>query len=77
MPKGCAHIASTESTEYPEPRNQGGMIGYPIREIWGKLFYICSTGVTPFGRNKSIVCFMLQIMHGNLYEILPSRKQFN
>ena len=23
MPKGCAHIASTESTEYPEPRNQG------------------------------------------------------
>ena len=23
MPKGCAHIASTKSTEYPEPRNQG------------------------------------------------------
>ena len=22
-PKGCAHIASTESTECPEPRNQG------------------------------------------------------
>ena len=34
MPKGCAHIASTESTECPEPRNQGGMIGHPIREIW-------------------------------------------
>ena len=25
MPKGCAHIASTESTECLEPRNQGGM----------------------------------------------------
>ena len=35
MPKGCAHIASTESTECPEPRNQGGTIGHPIREIWG------------------------------------------
>ena len=22
--KGCAHIASTESTECPEPMNQGG-----------------------------------------------------
>ena len=37
MPKGCAHIASTESTECPEPRNQGGVIGYPIREIWGEM----------------------------------------
>ena len=27
MSKGCAHIASTESTECPEPRNQGSMIG--------------------------------------------------
>ena len=35
-PKGCAHIASTESTECPEPRNQGGMIGHPIRKIWGE-----------------------------------------
>ena len=34
--KGCAHIASTESTKCPEPRNQGGMIGHPIREIWGE-----------------------------------------
>ena len=34
LPKGCAHIASTESTERPEPRNQGGMIGHPIRKIW-------------------------------------------
>ena len=34
--KGCAHIASTESTECPEPRNQGGAIGHPIREIWGE-----------------------------------------
>ena len=25
MPKGCAHIASTESTECPEPSNQGGI----------------------------------------------------
>ena len=47
MPKGCAYIASTESTECPEPRNKGGMIGYPIREIWSELFYICSTGVIP------------------------------
>ena len=30
MPKGCAHIASTESTECPESRNQDGMIGHPI-----------------------------------------------
>ena len=37
MPKGCAHIASIESTECPEPRNQGGMMGHPIREIWGEL----------------------------------------
>ena len=37
MPKECAHIASTGSTEYPEPRNQGGVVGYPIREIWGEL----------------------------------------
>ena len=34
MPKGCVHIASTESTECPEPRNQGGTIGHPIREFW-------------------------------------------
>ena len=34
--KGCAHITSTESTECPEPRNQGGTIGHPIREIWGE-----------------------------------------
>ena len=33
MPKGCAHIANTKSTEYPEPRNQGGTMGYSIREI--------------------------------------------
>ena len=32
----CAHIASTESTECPEPRDQGGMIGHPIRKIWGE-----------------------------------------
>ena len=36
MPKWCAHIASTESTECPEPRNQGGTIGHPIRKIWGE-----------------------------------------
>ena len=77
MPKGCAHIASTELTEYPDPTNQGGMIGYPIREIWGELIYICSTGVIPFGENKSIVCFMVQTMHRNLYKIFTSRKQFN
>ena len=35
-PKGCAHIASTESTECPEPRNQGGAIGHPIRKMWGE-----------------------------------------
>ena len=35
-PKGCAHIASTESTECPEPRNKGGMIDHPIRKIWGE-----------------------------------------
>ena len=36
MPKGCAPIASTESTECPESRNQGGMIGHPIRKIWSE-----------------------------------------
>ena len=77
MPKGCAHIASTESTEYPEPRNQGGAIGYPIREIWGEFIYICSTGVILFEGNKSIACFMVQIMHRNLWEISTSQKQFN
>ena len=35
MPKGCAYIASTESTECPWARNQQGVIDYPIREIWG------------------------------------------
>ena len=77
MPKGCAHIASTKSTECLEPRNQGGMIGYPIREIWSEFIYICSTGVITFGGNKSKVCFMAQITHRNLLEILSSQKQFN
>ena len=77
MPKGCAHIASTKSSEFPEPRNQGGVRGYPIRKIFGELFYICSTGVIPFGGNKLIVCFMVQIMHRNLYETSTSQKQFN
>ena len=72
MPKGCAHIASTKSTEYPEPRNQGGTIGYPIREISSEFIYICSTGVIPLGGNKSIVCFMVQIIHRNLLEIITS-----
>ena len=36
VPKGCAHIASTESIECPEPRNQWGAIGHPIRKIWGE-----------------------------------------
>ena len=74
MPKGCAHIASTE---YPEPRNQGVMIGYPIREIWGEFIYICSTGVIPLGGNKLTTCFMVKIMHRNLWEISTSQKQFN
>ena len=39
-PKGCAHVASTESTECPEPRNQGDTIDLPIREIWGWLAWI-------------------------------------
>ena len=34
--KGCAHIASTKSTECPGARNQGGTMGHPIREIWGE-----------------------------------------
>ena len=45
MPKGCAHIASTKSTECPEPWNQGGVMGYPIREIWGEFICIWSTSV--------------------------------
>ena len=73
MPKGCTHIACTESTEYPEPRNQGGVIGYPIREIWGKFSYICSTGVISFGGNKLIACFMVQNIHRNLLEIITSQ----
>ena len=48
MPKGCAHIARTESIECPVPRDQGVMTGSPIREIWGELFYLCSAGVIPF-----------------------------
>ena len=40
MPKGCAYIASTESTECPWPRNQRAVIDYPIREIWGWLAWI-------------------------------------
>ena len=39
-PKGCAHIASTESTECPEPRNQGGTISHPIRKIWGEHSFV-------------------------------------
>ena len=49
MPKGCAHIASTKSTEYPEPMNQGGAMGYPIREICAEFICICSTGVITSG----------------------------
>ena len=75
MPKGCAHIASTESTEFTEPRNQGGMIGYPIRNIWCEFIYICSTGVIPFGGSKLIVCFMVKIMHRNLWEVSTSQKK--
>ena len=77
MPKGCAHIASKESTECLEPRNQGGVIDYPIREIWREFIYICSTGVIPFGRNKSIFCFMVQNIHRNLLEIITSGMQLN
>ena len=61
MSKQCAHIASTESTECPELRNQGGAIDHQIRKMWGEFIYIDSTGVIPFGGNKSIVCFMVQI----------------
>ena len=75
MPKGCAHIASTESTEYPEPRNQGGVISYPIRKIWGELIYICSTGVISFWNEKQKDYILTQIMHRNLYEISTSDKQ--
>ena len=34
MSKGCAHITTTKSTECPEPRNQGGVIGHPISGLW-------------------------------------------
>ena len=75
MPKGCAHIASTKSTEYPIPRNHGGVIGYPISVICYEFICICSTGVITIGGNNSKTYFMVQILHSNLQKILPSQKQ--
>ena len=46
--KRCAHIASTKSTECPEPRNQGGMIGPQINVFVIEFIYICSTSVINF-----------------------------
>ena len=77
MPKGCADIASTKSTEYPEPRNQGCTIGIPISVICYEFICICSTGVITTGGNNSKVCFMVQILHRNLYGMKPSQKQIN
>ena len=77
MPKGCAHIANRESTEYSEPRNQGGTIGHPIREIWGELLCICSTSVISLKLNNSKDQISTQFMHRNLYEITTSQKQID
>ena len=76
MPKGCAYIASTESTECPEPRNQGGTIDHPIREIWGMIgmnsFTYVQQVLYPFEMNNLKDPISTQFMHRNLYEILPS-----
>ena len=40
MPKGCAHIASTKSTECPEPRNQGGMINESMNFLLNLFAYV-------------------------------------
>ena len=77
MPKGYAHIASTKSTECPEPRNQGDMMDYLISVICYELICICSTGVITIGGNNSKVCFMVQIIHRDLYEMKPSQNQIN
>ena len=69
MPNGCAHIANNKSTECPEPRNQGGVMGYPISVICYEFICICSTGVITIGGNNLKVCFMVQIRHKNLYEV--------
>ena len=77
MPKGCAHIASTKSTECSIPRNQGTQLDSQSMDLFIEFIYICSTGVSTIGRNNSKVCFMVQILHRNLWEILPSQKQIN
>ena len=60
---------TNESRGCNRPSNQRdlGVIGI-------EFICICSTGVITIGGNKLIACFMVQIMHRNLYEILPSPK---
>ena len=56
-------LLAARPTEYPEPRNQGGAMGYPISEICYEFICIYSTGVITSGGNNSKVCFMVQILH--------------
>ena len=51
------------------------MIGYPISVICYEFICICCTGVITIEGNNLKVCFMVQVLHRNLWEILPSQKQ--
>ena len=76
MPKGCAHIASTESTACPEQRNQGGVIGYPIRKIRGEHSFASNQPMSKYLKmNNTKDQISTQFVHRSLWEMSKSKKQ--
>ena len=74
-PKGCAYIASPEPTECPEPRNQGGMIGHPIRKIWGEHWFAQTQPVSKYLKMNNLKDQILtQFVHRSLWEMSTSWK---
>ena len=76
LPKGCAHIASTESTGCPEPRNQGGVIGHPIRKIWGEHSFALNQPMSKYLKMNNLKDHIsTQFVHRSLREMSTSQKQ--
>ena len=57
------------------PGIKGAQLDSQSMNLLVEFICICSTGVITIGGNNSRVCFVVQILHWKLWEILPSQKQ--